>query len=92
MEWPTAGIGLKGALGEESLAHDWRIEQLERLGLLFQFADVFAAAFDWHAMGEVVSRGCPSEPPRGYRPVPMGRLLAPLVWWHREGGIRRRMT
>jgi hypothetical protein len=36
MEWPTAGIGLKGALGEESLAHDWRIEQLERLGLLFQ--------------------------------------------------------
>jgi hypothetical protein len=44
MEWPTAEIGLKRATGEESLAHEWRVEQLERLGLFLQFADVFAAA------------------------------------------------
>ena len=44
MEWPTAEIGLKGATGEESLAHEWRVEQLERLGLFLDFADVFAAA------------------------------------------------
>ena len=44
MEWPTAQIGLNGAAGEESLAHEWRVEQLERLGLFVHFADVFAAA------------------------------------------------
>ena len=43
MEWPTAEIRLKGAAGEESLAHEWPVKQLERLGPFLQFADVFAA-------------------------------------------------
>jgi hypothetical protein len=44
MEWPTAEIGLEGATGQESLADEWRVEQLERLGLFLDFADVFAPA------------------------------------------------
>ena len=39
-----SGDPAQGAAGEESLAHEWRIEQLERLGLFLEFADVFAAA------------------------------------------------
>jgi hypothetical protein len=61
MEWPTAGIELEDAADEESLVHEWRAEQLARLGLSSQLADTFAASVDWHAMAELVSRGCPSE-------------------------------
>src|SRR5213592_4797917 len=65
MDWSTAAIGLKDAAGEESLVHEWRVEQLERLGLFSQFAGMFAATVNWHAIEELVSRGCPSSPSRG---------------------------
>jgi len=39
-----SGDPAQGAAGEESLAHEWRVEQLERLGLALQVAEVFAAA------------------------------------------------
>jgi len=39
-----SGDPAQGAAGEESLAQEWRVEQLERLGLFLQFAEVFAAA------------------------------------------------
>jgi hypothetical protein len=61
MELPTAEIELEDAAADESLVHEWRAEQLERLGLSSQLADIFAASVDWHAMAELVSRGCPFE-------------------------------
>jgi hypothetical protein len=61
MELPTAEIELEDAADDGSLVHEWRAEQLERLGLSSQLAEIFAASVDWHAMAELVSRGCPSE-------------------------------
>ena len=53
MEWPTAEIGLEGATGEESLAHEWRVEQLERLGLFLGLRGRVRRRVAWHAMEEV---------------------------------------
>jgi hypothetical protein len=61
MEWPAAEIELEDAAEEESLVHEWCGEQLAHLGLSSQLAGHIAALVDWHAMAELVSRGCPSE-------------------------------
>ena len=44
---------------EEILVHAWRTEQLLRLGLPRTLAETFADLVDWHAMAELVERGCP---------------------------------
>ena len=46
---------------EEVLVHDWRAEQLRRLGLPAPVAEVFADLVDWHAIAELVQWGCPAE-------------------------------
>jgi hypothetical protein len=46
---------------EERLVHAWRTEQLRRLGLHRIVADAFADAVDWHALAELVGRGCSPE-------------------------------
>ena len=46
---------------EEVLVHDWRAEQLRRLGLHALVAEVFADLVDWHAIAELVQWGCPAE-------------------------------
>jgi len=76
MEWPTVEIGLTGAAGEESLAHEWPVEQLGTLGPFLQFADVFAAALTGTRWKGSSREARPSEPPRRDLRVPMGRLLA----------------
>jgi hypothetical protein len=43
---------------EELLVHDWRTEQLRRLGLSGILAELFADLVDWHAIAELVERGC----------------------------------
>ena len=44
---------------EELHVHEWRAEQLRRLGLPRVFADVFAGLVDWHELAALVGRGCP---------------------------------
>lgn len=41
------------------LVHAWRAEQLWRLGLPRVLAEAFADRIDWHALAELVGRGCP---------------------------------
>lgn len=43
---------------EELVVHDWRTEQLLRLGLPRTLAETFADLVDWHALAELVERGC----------------------------------
>jgi hypothetical protein len=46
---------------EELLVHAWRTEQLLRLGLPRFVAEVFAGLVDWHAVADLVERGCSPE-------------------------------
>lgn len=46
---------------EEILVHEWRIEQLQSLGLATALAEKFAALVDWHDIAALVERGCPPE-------------------------------
>ena len=43
---------------EELLVHAWRTEQLRRLGVPGILAETFADLVDWHALAELVERGC----------------------------------
>jgi hypothetical protein len=47
--------------GETLLVHAWRTEQLRRLGLTRLIAEAFADLVDWHALAELVERGCSPE-------------------------------
>lgn len=46
---------------ETRLIHAWRTEQLRRLGLHRIIAEAFADRVDWHALAELVERGCSPE-------------------------------
>jgi hypothetical protein len=50
-----------GTPEEELLVHEWRAEQLQRLGLHRVFADAFADLVDWHVLAELVAHGCEPE-------------------------------
>jgi len=41
--------------------HAWRSEQLQRLGLPHLLAEAWADLVDWHAIAELVARGCSPE-------------------------------
>lgn len=43
---------------DELLIHEWRTEQLGRLGLPRVLAETFADLVDWHALADLVDRGC----------------------------------
>jgi hypothetical protein len=43
---------------EEQLIHEWRTEQLRRIGLPGSLAETFADLVDWHALADLVDRGC----------------------------------
>jgi hypothetical protein len=43
---------------EEQLVRAWRAEQLHRLGLPVGIAEVLADAVDWHALADLIERGC----------------------------------
>ena len=45
--------------GEELLVHDWRVDQLIRLGVPRSLAQVYADRLDWHQVARLVQRGCP---------------------------------
>ena len=44
---------------EERLVHEWRAEQPQNLGLPFVLAELLADHVDWHALANLVHRGCP---------------------------------
>ena len=44
---------------DEALVHAWRVERLRHLGLPRLLAEMFADAVDWHAVADLVERGCP---------------------------------
>lgn len=46
---------------EEILVHEWRAEQLQRLGLSRLLAEGFAGRVDWHDLAGLVARGCSPE-------------------------------
>jgi len=46
---------------ETRLVHAWLTEQLRRLGLHRIIAEAFADRVDWHALAELVERGCSPE-------------------------------
>jgi len=46
---------------EEILVHEWRAEQLQRLGLSRLLAEGFAGRIDWHDLAGLVARGCSPE-------------------------------
>ena len=53
---PTEGLD-RG--DRETLAvRAWRTEQLRRLGLPYMLAETFADLVDWHAVADLVERGC----------------------------------
>jgi hypothetical protein len=43
---------------EDLLIHDWRAEQLQRLGLPRTLAETFAEVVDWHDVADLMARGC----------------------------------
>jgi hypothetical protein len=59
---PTAMTGPEDELvlgrDEALLVHEWRAEQLRRLGLARWRAELFAGVVDWHAVADLVGRGC----------------------------------
>jgi hypothetical protein len=46
---------------EERAIHEWRVEQLRRVGMPRAVAERFAGIVDWHEIAALVARGCPLE-------------------------------
>jgi hypothetical protein len=44
---------------DRSLVHNWRVSQLERLGVPGPLAELYADRIDWHQIARLVRRGCP---------------------------------
>jgi hypothetical protein len=42
----------------EMLVHQWRAEQIERLGITRLVAEAAAELVDWHELARLVHRGC----------------------------------
>ena len=42
----------------EVRVHEWRTEQLERLGIARTVAEAAAGFVDWHELARLVERGC----------------------------------
>jgi hypothetical protein len=44
---------------DELLVNNWRVSQLERLGIPAPLSAVYARRVDWHQVARLVQRGCP---------------------------------
>jgi hypothetical protein len=62
---PITILDLEAALDHVSseglLVHDWRVEQLRRVGVPRALAETFAERVDWREITALVRRGCPPE-------------------------------
>jgi len=54
----TRTEGLDRSEREALAVRAWRTEQLRRLGLPYILAEAFADLVDWHAIADLVERGC----------------------------------
>ena len=54
----TRTEGLDRSDREALAVRAWRTEQLRRLGLPYVLAEAFADLVDWHAIADLVERGC----------------------------------
>jgi hypothetical protein len=57
--YPTAVAPDENVDKEASAVHAWRVGQLTRLGLDWPAAEAVADRVDWHAVANLVRRGCP---------------------------------
>jgi hypothetical protein len=57
--YPTVVESQENIGKEASAVHAWRVSQLTRLGLDWPEAEDVADRVDWHAVAELVRRGCP---------------------------------
>jgi hypothetical protein len=46
---------------ERTLIHEWRAEQLAKLGISRIVAQAFAGLVDWHDLARLIERGCSPE-------------------------------
>lgn len=46
---------------EEALVHEWRAEQLTKLGVTTIVAQAIAGLIDWHDLARLIERGCSPE-------------------------------
>jgi hypothetical protein len=51
-------MALDRGAAEQQLVHAWRVQRLSRLGLPTLHAEVYAHLVDWHAVADLVARGC----------------------------------
>jgi hypothetical protein len=51
--------GLEAIGHDESPVRNWRVSQLERLGVPGPLAEIYADRIDWHQIARLVRRGCP---------------------------------
>lgn len=51
-------ITIDRAAEEDIRIHEWRTEQLERLGIPGSLAEAVADRIDWHEIAALVERGC----------------------------------
>jgi hypothetical protein len=58
---PTKDEELDHGAREARAVRDWRVEQLQRLGLPNILATTFADLVDWHVLAGLIERGCPPE-------------------------------
>ena len=57
--YPTAVAPHENVDKEASAVHAWRVSRLTRLGLDWPEAEDVADRVDWHAVANLVRRGCP---------------------------------
>jgi hypothetical protein len=62
MSTMTLGTVPDRRAAEHQLVHAWRAEQLGRLGVPRLHAEVYADLVDWHAIADLVGRGCSPTP------------------------------
>jgi hypothetical protein len=60
MEPPVTGHDVVSR--EKSTVHNWRVAQLERLGIPGSLAEVYADRIDWHQVARLVKYACRDSP------------------------------
>ena len=52
-------MGHEAILMESGTVHQWRADQLKRLGIPGLYAEIYADSVDWHQVARLVKGGCP---------------------------------
>ena len=54
-------IELEARDEEEALVHEWRADQITKLGISTIVAQAVASFVDWHELARLIERGCSPE-------------------------------